>query len=92
MDDKGFVELTAYWGNDDAAGTIKISAKKWEKIKAGAQFQKTAKSYYEGQGYDVTWSFANGVVSIDGEDGMQCVVDLPVEELILHHLKPGEPT
>ena len=87
-----FVELTACWGNYDADSTIKVTTKKLEEIKAGAQFQKTAKSYYEGQGYDVTWSFANGVVSIDGEDGMQCVVDLPVEELILHQLKPGEPT
>lgn len=87
-----FVHLTAYWGNDDADSTIKISAKKWEQIKARAQFQITAKSYYEGQGYDVTWSFTNGFVSIDGEDSMQCVVDLPVDELILHELKPGEPT
>lgn len=92
MPAQDFVELTAYWGNDDADSTIKISAKKWEQIKAGAQFQKTAKSYYEGQKYDVTWSFANGVVSIDGEDGMQCVVDLPFDELILHQLKPRDPT
>lgn len=92
MSVQDFVELTAYWGNDDAESTINISVKKWKQIKAGAQFQKSAKSYYEGQGYDVTWSFANGVVSIDSEDGMQCVVDLPVEELILHQLKPGEPT
>lgn len=87
-----FVELTAYWGNSDANCTIKVSAKKWEQIKAGAQFQKKAKSYYEGQSYDVAWSFSDGVVSIDGEDGMQCVADLPVEVLILHQLKPGEPT
>ena len=92
MTAQDFVALTAYWGNGDADSTINISATKWEQIKAGAQFKKTAKSYYEGQGYDVTWSFANGVVSIDGEDGMQCVVDLPVEELILHQLKPGEQT
>lgn len=92
MPAQDFVELTAYWGNDDADSTIKISTKKWEEIKAGAQFQKTAKSYYEGQKYDITWSFSNGVVSIDGEDGMQCVVDLPVGELILHQLKPGGPT
>lgn len=83
MPAQDFIELTACWGNDDADSTIKISATKWEQIKAGAQFLKTAKSYYEGQNYDVTWSFADGVVSIDGEDGRQCVADLPVEELIL---------
>jgi hypothetical protein len=85
-----FIELKAYWGNDGADSSIKISAKKWEKIKAGAQYQKTAKSYYEGQSYDVTWSFLDGTVSIDGEDGMQCVAGLPLEELILRQLKTGE--
>lgn len=34
-----FVELTAYWGNEDVDSTIKVSAKKWEQIKAGVQFQ-----------------------------------------------------
>ena len=77
------VVLKAYWGNDDAESSIKISAKKWEQIKAGAQFQKTAKSYYEGQKYNVTWSFANRVVSIDGEDGGQYIVELPVQEWIV---------
>lgn len=79
--------------NDDADSTIKIRAQKWERIKAGAHFPKTAtSSYYEGHVYDFTWSISNGNVSIDGEDGVQCVVDLPVEELIRHQLKPGEPT
>jgi hypothetical protein len=90
MPAQDFVELTAYWGTDDADSTIKVSAKKWEQIKAGAQYQKTAKSYYEGQSYDVTWSFLDGTVSIDGEDGMQCVAGLPLEKLILRQLKTGE--
>ena len=90
MPAQDFVELTAYWGTDDADSSIKVSAKKWEQIKAGAQYQKTAKSYYEGQSYDVTWSFLDGTVSIDGEDGMQCVAGLPLEELILRQLKTGE--
>lgn len=29
MPARDFIELTAYWGNDDADSTIKISAKKW---------------------------------------------------------------
>lgn len=86
MPAQDFVELTAFWGNDDADSTIKISAKKWEQIKAGAQFQKTVKSYYEGQKYDVTWSFLNRAVSIDGEDGRQCVVNLPIEELTFEEI------
>lgn len=38
MNNQDFVELTAYWGNDDADSTIKVSIKKWEQIKSGAQF------------------------------------------------------
>lgn len=52
---KVFVEITAYWGHDDAESTIKLSLRKWEEIKAGAQFQKSAWSYYEGQRYRVVW-------------------------------------
>jgi len=83
MPTKNFVEVTAYWGNDDASSTIKISSRKWEKLKAGARLQKSAWSYYEGRRYSVLWSFVDGQVTIDGEDCSQHVVDLPVEELIV---------
>lgn len=81
MPDQDCVELTAYWGSDDAESTIKISAQMWEEIKTGARFQTNSKSYYEGEVYEVTWSFFDTRVSIDGDDGMQCVVQLPVEDL-----------
>lgn len=80
---EGFVEITVYWGHDDAESTIKLSPRKWEEIKAGAQFQKSAWSYYEGQRYRVFWCFADSEVTIDGADGRQCVVDLPVEVLMV---------
>jgi hypothetical protein len=83
MPDKAFVEITAYWGNGDAEGTIKLRSPTWEQIKVGASFQKSSWSYYEGEHCEVVWSFAGGKVTIDGEDGMQCVVSLPVEELIV---------
>ena len=86
---KNFVELTAYWGNDDADSTIKLSAKKWNEIRAGAQFEKDAWSNYEGQRFRVVWLFGSGQVTIDGEDGMQCVVGLPVEELIVNPILSG---
>ena len=86
-----FIELTAYWGNDDADSTIKVSRKKWEQIKAGAQFQKSAKSYYEGRSYDVVWQFSSGKVLISGDDGMMCADGLPVEDLILRQAKSGDP-
>ena len=46
---KNSIELTACWGNDDAESTIKLSKSKWKSIQTGAQFQKNAWSYYEGQ-------------------------------------------
>ncbi len=83
MSAKAFVEVTAYWGADDADSTIKLRLEKWKEIKGGAKFAKKGLSYYEGQSYEVLWSFGAGKVTIDGEDGMQCVADLPVEELIV---------
>ena len=68
---------------------LRSGQKRGNKLKLELSFQKAAKSYYKGQKYDVTWSFANGFVSIDGGGGMQRVVYLPVEELIQHQLKPG---
>lgn len=82
MPDKDLIELTACWGNGDADSTIQITSQQWKVIKAGGGFQKSASSFYEGQRSDVTWLFLNSCVSIDGDDGMQCVVDLSVDELI----------
>lgn len=76
-----YVEITTYWGNDDAESTIKLSRRRWQEILDGADYTTTAWSWYEGKRYSVAWSFANGNVSIDGEDGKQCVVDLPVSSL-----------
>ncbi len=81
---KVYVELTAVWGNDDAESTIKISRRRWESIRAGAEYQTSAWSWYEGKRDSVVWSFANGEVSIDGEDGMVCVIDQPVLELFAY--------
>jgi len=35
-----------------------------------------------GRRYPVVWRFAQGKVWIDGEHGMECIVDLPVMDLI----------
>lgn len=76
------VELTAVWGNDDADSTIKVSQRRWKQIQEGAEFETSAWSSYEGRRYSVAWHFSDGVVSVSGGDGRECVVDLPVEELI----------
>ena len=76
------VQLTALWGNDDAESSIRISRRRWSAIQNGGAYEVSASSRYEGNRYPVVWRFARGQVSIDGEDGMECVVDLPVTNLI----------
>lgn len=76
------IKLTAVWGNDDAESSVLVSHRQWTAIRTGADETVEALSFYEGRRYKVVWRFANCQVSIDGEDGMQCVVCLPVGELI----------
>ena len=82
MSEEDLVKLTAYWGNGDAGSTIQITPQQWNVIKSRGGFQKSASSFYEREIDEVTWLFSNSRVSIDGNDGMQCIVDLPVDELI----------
>ena len=70
------------WSNDDAESNILVSRRRWTAIQIGAEHTVDASSFYEGKRHKVVWRFANRQVSIDGEDGMECVVGLPVGELI----------
>jgi hypothetical protein len=38
----------------------------------------------------VAWVFENGKVTINGEDGMVCVKDLPVSELQVATIQTGD--
>ena len=80
---KVHVQLTAYWCYGDAKSTIKVSRRRWQSIKAGAEYWTRTSFWYEGVRSSVVWSFASGEVSIDGDDGMQCVLEQPVSELIV---------
>jgi len=51
-------------------------------IDQGFRSQTRAWAWYEGRRFSVAWRFAGGEISIDGDDGMECVVDLPVSELV----------
>lgn len=83
-----YVELTAVWGNGDADSTIKVSRRRWEQIQDGAEYDTSAWSWYEGRRYSVGWHFSDGEVSVHGEDGRECVVGLPVTELIARITPP----
>ena len=76
-----YVELTAFWGNGDAQSTIKVSRRRWKSIRAGAEYRTSGWSWYEGKRQSAEWSFDKGSVSID-KDLMQCIVCMPVDELV----------
>ena len=75
------ISITAYWGNDDAESTISLTPEQWQSIQDGCDHVDHSESWYEGESEEVTWSFTNGLVTIYGEDGRQCLIDLPISEL-----------
>lgn len=83
MTTQSIVSITAVWGNGDAESTIKLSAQIWQEILKGAEHYETGASWYEGEPGLVSWTFRNGLVSIDGEDGMQCLIDASITGLIV---------
>lgn len=76
-----YVQIYTCWGNGDACSIIKMSRHRWNAILNGAKYEKSTYSYYEGVRYLVTWEFEASKVSIYGEDGMECLLEHPVEEL-----------
>jgi len=79
---RAYVELTVYWGNDDAESTIKISPRRWKQIQEGAQYETSAWGYYEGTRFSVYWHFSGGVFSIGGDDYAEWVRERPVSDLL----------
>ncbi len=77
------VEVTAYWGDDDAFSTIRLRRSVWNKIKEGASHARGAHSWYEGKRYVCRWYFSDGTVSISGSDGEDYLLDEPIEELMV---------
>lgn len=75
--------ITAYWGNDDVSASLRISKANWQFILNGGKYYGTCKYYYEGASYTADWYFNKGVVNISGSDGRDCVLDMPVSELII---------
>lgn len=76
------IELTAFWGNDDASSKIKIKRNLWDQILSGAELSKSAVGYYEGLKFSVEWNFSKKKVTIIGEDGFEAVSEMSISELI----------
>lgn len=78
-----YVRLTAAWGNGEVESAIKVSRRRWQAIQAGAVYAAASWSWYEGRRFRVLWAFSGGQVSVDGEDGRQCILGLPVSKLFV---------
>ena len=78
-----YIQLTAVWGNGDADSTIRISRRRWQHIREGADYATSAASYYEGGRGSVAWHFSGGLLSILGDDDRECLIGHPVEDLIV---------
>ena len=79
-----YIRLTAFWGNGDAESSIRVSRRMWKKIKEGMKFSFDSTGWYEGTRQKVCWSFIDGKVDIDGEDGRQCIVGDTINSLIVN--------
>jgi len=77
-----YVQLDAYWGNGDVESSLKISSRVWKRVQDGGESTARAWGWYEGKRFSAEWSFANGAVSIDGEDGAECIVDFPIADIV----------
>jgi len=82
-----YIELTAVWGNDDADSSIKVSRRRWKAIQEGTEYGTSGWGWYEGSRFPVVWSFSDGKVSVYGPDCLDCVIDHPVEKLIVGEVK-----
>ena len=76
------VQVVAVWGNDDVESTIRLRPSLWRSIYDGRPHERRAWAWYEGKRFPVIWRFGEGKVSIHGPDASDCVVDLPVNELM----------
>lgn len=78
-----YVYLTAFWGNDDAESTIKMSRRQWQKIMNGDSYETTSKSYYEGEKFEIEWSFCNNKISIWDHEGANRIEGASLDELMI---------
>ena len=78
------VSVTAYWSEDDAESTLVLSDADWAALSVGATQVFQSKGFYEGEEFDVEWSFSNSYFCINGFDGRQCVVDETIQDLVIN--------
>jgi len=80
------LELTAVWGNDDCESTIIVTGDTWEKIKNGEEESIVAAGHGDGKRFPVTWLFKDKLLTIEGEDCAQHVLDLNIDEIYTNEI------
>lgn len=78
------ISVTAYWSEDDAESTLVLDDVDWAAIKGGANKVFRSKAFYEGEEFEVEWSFDNSCFSVDSFDGRQCVLDGAIQDLVIN--------
>jgi hypothetical protein len=69
---------------DDAAESgISLTLEQWNLIQNGGEHVEKSEVCYDGNSECVTWLFKDGLVTIDGEEGGQWLVNSPISELFV---------
>jgi len=80
------LRLISFFSDGISDGII-VSIEEWSQIKNGESFSETSEYWYDGESFDSFWEFKNGLFSISGSEGRQCVVESPISELSIEELE-----
>ena len=75
------VQVTTFWGNEDAVACIKVSRRRWSTILKGESYETRSYSYYEGTRSIVLWCFEKSKLTIVGADNVEYVNGIDVTKL-----------
>jgi hypothetical protein len=84
---KNPIELSIWTTDGCALLRIRIGVRAWQSIQSGGEFFKSSYMYGELGRQFVSWSFKGGLFSIDGDDGWEHIIDLPISELDVTDLR-----
>lgn len=83
------ITLIAVWGNDDAESELQLTTQEWIDICRGGELERTETGFYEGTNFDVMWRIRDRNVSVQNDDGGDCVLGV-LEDLLVRDERTGE--
>ncbi len=87
---KNPIELSIWTTDGCALLRIRIGVRAWKSIHSGEEFFKSSYMHGELGRQFAYWSFKGGLFSIDGDDGWEHIIDLPISELDVTDLRNEE--